>query len=67
MNGCHRYGIESKELVYFQRFFKNYLNGMTTSDMCHNYINEYKDKAHQNIAENDIDFFEKVYLELAGN
>lgn len=52
MNGCHRYGIGSKELVYFQRFFKNYLNGMTTSDMCHNYINKYKD--------NIISNFEKI-------
>ena len=30
-------------------------------------INEFKDKTHKNIAENDIEFFEKVYLELAGN
>ncbi len=30
-------------------------------------IDEFKSKTYQNIAENDLDFFEKLYLELAGN
>jgi len=30
-------------------------------------IDEYQDKTFQNIAENDLDFFEKAYIELAGN
>ncbi|RVU24818.1 glycogen synthase [Sandaracinomonas limnophila] len=30
-------------------------------------VNEFKDKTHQNIAENDVEFFENVYKELAGN
>ena len=29
-------------------------------------IDEYKEKTHQNIAENDLDFFEKAYIEMAG-
>ena len=30
-------------------------------------IDEYQDKTFQNIAENDLDFFEKTYLEMSGN
>jgi starch synthase len=30
-------------------------------------IDEFQDKTYQNIAENDLDFFEKTYMELAGN
>ena len=29
-------------------------------------IDEYKEKTHQNIAENELDFFEKAYIEMAG-
>lgn len=38
-----------------------------SEDRINSVINEFKDKTHKNIAENDIEFFEKVYLELAGN
>jgi starch synthase len=30
-------------------------------------IDEFQDKTFQNIADNDLDFFEKTYIELAGN
>jgi len=30
-------------------------------------IDEFQDKTYQNIADNDLDFFEKTYIELAGN
>ena len=66
INAYHRYGAGTKELVYFQRFFKDYLNGMTTADMCKNYVNTNKNNIIKNLETiNSMLFTEEFYAKIS--
>ncbi len=55
----------------FLRIGANYANKVITLDTANevakSIADEFQSKTHSNISENDIDFFEKFYLELVGN
>lgn len=71
MDDTHLSALDSADYQAFLRLGASYADKIVALDTSEAHVqpivNEYQDKTYQNIAENDIDFFEKVYKDLAGN